>query len=153
MEYIFTSFFQKSSELICNNHYLIQICCFYYLWNINIALFYKSLIGKIGYMSKYSDKVQVCTWDLGSMCLKWQIKVRKFEVYNSKHDKLCKEFDGRWVLVFQLWLIELTLSWRRPLSCRNKSIYLLCKSMDWFLYDNGLRHERVKQDLRNLEKL
>ena len=23
-------------------------------------------------------------------------------------------------------------------------IYLLCKSMDWFLYDNGLRHERVK---------
>ena len=22
-------------------------------------------------------------------------------------------------------------------------IYLLCKSMDWFLYDNGLRHERV----------
>ena len=23
-------------------------------------------------------------------------------------------------------------------------ISLLCKSMDWFLYDNGLRHERVK---------
>ena len=22
--------------------------------------------------------------------------------------------------------------------------YLLCKSMDWFLYDNGLRHERAK---------
>ena len=22
--------------------------------------------------------------------------------------------------------------------------YLLRKSMDWFLYDNGLRHERVK---------
>ena len=21
---------------------------------------------------------------------------------------------------------------------------LLCKSMDWFLYDNGLRHERAK---------
>ena len=21
---------------------------------------------------------------------------------------------------------------------------LLCKSVDWFLYDNGLRHERVK---------
>ena len=32
----------------------------------------------------------------------------------------------------------LTPSWRRPLS------YLLCKSMDWFLYDNGLCHERVK---------
>ena len=37
----------------------------------------------------------------------------------------------------------LTLSWRRPLSYRNQSIDLLCKSMDWFLYHNGLRHERV----------
>ena len=38
----------------------------------------------------------------------------------------------------------LTLSWRKQLSYRNQSIDLLCKSMDWFLYDNGLRHERVK---------
>ena len=37
------------------------------------------------------------------------------------------------------------LSRRRPLSCRNQSIDLLCKSMDCFLYDNGLRHERVKR--------
>ena len=29
-------------------------------------------------------------------------------------------------------------------SYRNQSIDLLCKSMDWFLDDNGLRHERVK---------
>ena len=39
--------------------------------------------------------------------------------------------------------ISLTLSRRRPLSYRNQSIDLLRKSMDWFLYDNGLRHERV----------
>ena len=39
----------------------------------------------------------------------------------------------------------LTLSWRRPLSCRNQPTDLLCKSMDWFLYDNGLRHERVNK--------
>ena len=39
---------------------------------------------------------------------------------------------------------SLTLSWRRPLSHRNQSIDLQSKSMDWFLYDNGLRHERVK---------
>ena len=26
----------------------------------------------------------------------------------------------------------------------DQSIDLLCKSMDWFLYDNALRHERVK---------
>ena len=40
---------------------------------------------------------------------------------------------------------NLTLSWRRPLSYRNQSIDLLCKSMGWFLYDNGLRYERVKE--------
>ena len=40
---------------------------------------------------------------------------------------------------------NLTLSRRRPLSNRNQSTDLQSKSMDWFLYDNGLRHERVKQ--------
>ena len=38
---------------------------------------------------------------------------------------------------------RLILSWRRPLSYRNQTIDLVCNSMDWFLYDNGLRHERV----------
>ena len=28
---------------------------------------------------------------------------------------------------------------------RNQSIDLICKSIGWFLYDNGLRHERVKR--------
>ena len=42
----------------------------------------------------------------------------------------------------------LTLSWRRPISCRNQSIDLRSKSMDWFLYDNGLRHGRVKTLVR-----
>ena len=40
--------------------------------------------------------------------------------------------------------LALTLSWRRPLSYRNQSIDLQSKSMDLFLYDNGLRDERVK---------
>ena len=39
---------------------------------------------------------------------------------------------------------RLTLSWRRLLSYRNQSIDLPWKSMDWFRYDNGPRHERVK---------
>ena len=38
----------------------------------------------------------------------------------------------------------LTLSGWRPLSYRNQSIDLLGKSMDWFLYDKGLRHQRFK---------
>ena len=40
----------------------------------------------------------------------------------------------------------LTLSLRRPLSYRNQSFDLLCKSMDWFLYNSSLHHERVKTD-------
>ena len=40
-------------------------------------------------------------------------------------------------------VLHLTLSWRRPLSYRNQSIDLGSKSMDWFLYDNGLRHVKV----------
>ena len=42
---------------------------------------------------------------------------------------------------------DLTLSWRKPLY-RNQSIDLLGKSMDWFLYDIGLRHERVNDLLK-----
>ena len=37
----------------------------------------------------------------------------------------------------------LTLSWWRAVSYRKQSTDLLCKSMDWFLYDIGPRHERV----------
>ena len=45
------------------------------------------------------------------------------------------------------WEHLLTFSWRRPLSYRNQSSDLQSKSMDWFLYDNGLRHERVKKTM------
>ena len=38
-----------------------------------------------------------------------------------------------------LYLWFLTFSWRRSVSYRNQS-----ESMDWFLYDRDLRHERVK---------
>ena len=38
---------------------------------------------------------------------------------------------------------NLTFSWRRPLSYKNQSIDLFCKSMDWFLYDNGLCHDKT----------
>ena len=42
----------------------------------------------------------------------------------------------------------LTLSWRRLLSYRNQSIDLLV----WFLYDNGLRNERVKRQFHKTVK-
>ena len=43
-------------------------------------------------------------------------------------------------MLLRCWL---TLSWRKPLLYRNQCIDLQSKSMDWFLYDNGLPHERV----------
>ena len=52
---------------------------------------------------------------------------------------LCSDEEGHYVH------LSLTLSWRRPISYKNQSTDLLRKSMDWFLYDIGLRHERVKE--------
>ena len=77
-------------------------------------------------------------------------------------DFTCNSFNVTGLFLYPLWssdvfrvyrkrpvtcnglIFILTLSWRRPLSYRNQSIDLVCKSMGWFLYDNGLRHERVK---------
>ena len=52
----------------------------------------------------------------------------------------------KYMCLFMQNLFNLTLSRRRPLLYRNQSIDLDSKSMDWFLYDNSLRHEKVKQD-------
>ena len=40
---------------------------------------------------------------------------------------------------------HLTFSWRRLLSYRNQSIGLLCKSIDWLLYDNDLRYKHLNK--------
>ena len=55
-------------------------------------------------------------------------------------------------LWFEKWVYEngkftwngLTLSWQKPLTLRNHIIDLQRKSMDWFLYDTDLCHERIK---------
>ena len=46
--------------------------------------------------------------------------------------------------------VTLILSWLMPLSYRNQSIDLQSKSMDWFLYDNGLRHERANETVEKM---
>ena len=48
------------------------------------------------------------------------------------------------IYYFYHHLQTLTLLIQRPLSYRNQSIGLRSKSVDLFLYDNGLRQERVK---------
>ena len=58
---------------------------------------------------------------------------------------ICKKQES---IVFHLSMEEhyntLTLSWPMYLSYRNQSTDLLSKSMDWFLYDRDLCHEKVK---------
>ena len=53
-------------------------------------------------------------------------------------------------LPFLLIYLVLTLSRRRPLSYRNQSIDLQSKSLDWFQYDDGLRHEAPRMWLSEL---
>ena len=69
--------------------------------------------------------------------MKW-VKMGQGNVYISCNYSCTISF------LVNILLIKLTLSWRRAISYRNQSIDLLHKSMDWFLYDIGLRHERVK---------
>ena len=49
-----------------------------------------------------------------------------------------------WEIITNLDFLHLPLSWRRSLPYRNQSIDLQSRSMDWFLYDRDLRHEKVK---------
>ena len=39
---------------------------------------------------------------------------------------------------------------RKSISYRNQPVGMLCKSMDWFLHDRDLHHERVKEKSENL---
>ena len=76
--------------------------------------------------------------------LKWFVN---FKTKCSRWRRLSLLLGLIWRLnnIPKLFMKYLTLSWRRPLSYRNQSIDLQSKSVDWFLYNNGLRHERVKQ--------
>ena len=72
------------------------------------------------------------------------------ENISFKQCKNCKKYlkglmrMNKLLLEMKERLLFKTLSWRRSLSCRNQSLDLRSKSMDWFLYDRDIRHERVK---------
>ena len=68
---------------------------------------------------------------------RWNGQRLKYLQLPDHNGKLAKSSDKH------IDIMGLILSCRRPLSYRNQSIDLLCKSMDWFLYDRTLRHERV----------
>ena len=83
------------------------------------------------------------------------LSVQNQLVWSSRVTENSKMTLSSYSVEFTTWKIPLTLSWRGPLLYRNQSIDLQSKSMDWFLYDNGLRHESVKKSFRqnSFEKL
>ena len=80
-----------------------------------------STLKKMSKEENFKKFTKVFLWLLNERS--WELKVMKI-----RKSKYC---------------VTLTLSWRRPLSYRNQSrkqsIDLQSKSMDWFLYDNGLK--------------
>ena len=88
-------------------------------------------LNEMNYSNWTLERTEKCCWI--TRCFSYHI--RKQEKHTSSLNTV------HWRRVFKGFL---TLSWRRPLSHRNQSINLLLKSVDWFLYDNSLRHERVE---------
>ena len=80
------------------------------------------------------------------------LKIVNLLIITKNGENLKLHWFESWHTSFQCFylflLLYLTLSWQRPLSYRNQSINLRSKSMDWFLYNNGLRHKRVKGTLK-----
>ena len=67
------------------------------------------------------------------------LKKRKKDPTELKYNKYLLELHCSFVVKG-----DLTLLCRKPLSYKNQSIDLESKSIDWFLYDTNLSHERVK---------
>ena len=83
------------------------------------------------------------------------IKLAPTIMFSSKalfHLLIMINNDCYTLLVSLSFMKSLTLSWRRPLSYRNQCIDLQSKSVDCFLYDYGLRLEKVKLIIKDYVK-
>ena len=91
------------------------------------------------------------TWETPTGRINWRNSYN--DTRKMKIARRSRDFDELHKEVFNLYFFSkrtfgfkvkdkskcrLNLSWRRPITNQ-----MLCKSMDWFLYDIGLRHERV----------
>ena len=121
---------------------------FYYLRRI---FFWKNL-----YALKPKEQLMVSKFYCLCLCVVFIVLSEYLKAF-PKHFKWCSNLYicyGDWrsntkraedqAFTVMVLVSHLSLSWRRSLSYRNQSIDLLCKSMDWFLYNRDLHHERVK---------
>ena len=105
-------------------------------YEINVFFFVKVVI--------FQYLIYVEVWWTKSLLYKWSF----FVLFISITFYLIK--NVKWIDIYVMMscdLSHLTPLWRRSLSYRNQFIDLLCKSMDWFLDDRDLHHERVNQVL------
>ena len=110
-------------------------------FSMNVVSFHKNIV--------YTAKRIVLRVDAWNWKCIW-VHHSEPAVYAANYRKTSlPKFDFNKVACFSEHLF-LTLSWRRLLSYRNQPIDLQNKSMDCFLYDNGLRHERVQNHSRRL---
>ena len=111
-------------------------------------IFQENIRTKESYFCQNANKISLGNWHRNCLLKKLSSVGHVLSCHRTIVDKnIITEFERHILTLF--WpifpfYIPLILSWRRPLSYRNQSIDLLCKSMDWFLYDNALHHERVK---------
>ena len=73
-----------------------------------------------------------------------KMQTRKNSVFGHFPRSGCFLMGVHTYTIFGLVFKYLTLSWRTSLSYRTQSIDLLWKSMDWFLHDRDVHHERGK---------
>ena len=96
-------------------------------------------------------RINYCNILVGNIS-KWKNRNYK-KKWRKKHGQIWRS-TSRWTTrtfkmllqqkyKFTQWLLQLTLSWR-SLSCRNHSIDLFYKSVDWFLYDKHLLHGKIQ---------
>ena len=110
-----------------------------------------SCVFNVIFLLQYISELLLCFY-----CSVWACTcfLRKFSKRNWqilwKRAVKTSSLYSYWSILENFVPYTLTLSWRKALSYKKKSIDLLCKSVDWFLYDRELRHERVKNNYLTL---
>ena len=87
------------------------------------------------FMENLLQKKHLCSSQIYSIFLKWNFST--LELTQHRKSNSCHEV--------QIGFFHLTLLWRRSISCKNQSIDLLCKSIDWFLYNRNLIMKQLNE--------
>ena len=96
------------------------------------AIFAKSSIIDIWQSPKYTSEFKFLVLTFSEHNLVWQDNTSAPRGHTTQN----------WTSIYFICPVS-NGSWGRSLSYRNQSIDVQSKSMDWFLYERDLRHERV----------